>query len=437
MIIIFLKNTIIIKFSAFILVLCAQLCYHHPIPHYFRVEFIARPASPRHSGISGNSARVQNSSFNTAYIMNVKLKAPVQRKDVIYYFKQDMDGFVKWEIHDVEGDKFFYKQPQIGNKDMLLWFNEFDHCFTCFIDVYVSKCALPSNGTHIIDSRIRSGPAFIYNEHNGNVIAHVMNGICFGHGYLNFGHFIIDCLLPLMAMPEDYIKNSKIICSANKVFAADFYAVLGVLDNVIFVNPTQWVHCDSLISATDPMPHMMHFGPVCQRFSDIFRKKLNLTSIEPNRFAVVQRTNSRIISNIDDCIQALKAEIPDVNWECINDTGMDLQQYAKLHASLKIFGNVCGSNTHKSLFMKENSVVIFINTDGWDYSVYIPPASIGLKIVWFMHKGFKHGAKSFAVDVKRFVDAFKVGYTYVNTSKWPQPDPKVAFIDILENTNTK
>lgn len=372
-----------------------------------------------------------SSPNHTLGFMHIHEKFDNPRKNFAFFFKEDIEDMVLPGHKDVVGNNYTFGFPRIGTKRFLQWTNEIDCIFTIFRDVYVGFSGIVSDGHALVKSKNTTGPEFIYYAWKGHVVKHVMTGISIHHNYNIFGHFIADCLYPLMALPIEFLKSSTIIHADESSFVKEFFALLDIADNVIYINHEDWVHCDSLISATHPMPHVVHFGTLPFKLNQFMRKKLNLESIEPTKYGFIKRTAStRVILNLDECMMTLKAKVPNVDWQVFNENINDLVDSAKLHASMKMYGNVCGSNTHKVIFMSPKAIVVFVNTALWDYSVYLPPASIGMKIVWFMTKDWYHYSNH-TVDPLRFAKAFEAAAYYAENERWPDTFMYNAFIDVL------
>lgn len=373
---------------------------------------------------------VKISPINTIEYMHINIKSEKPNINAMFYFKHSIHELRfpgRAVVVGEDGYKFAY--PLINTTDFLRWVNEVDCILTNFRDVYVGMHGVVSNGTHLIISGNSTGPDYIYQYFPGRVVTSVKFGICIHHGQNLFGHFICDCLYPLMAIPRNILLQSTIIHFKPAEFKRTFFELIGISSNVIYISENQWVHCDSLISATHPMTHVVHFGPLVLKLNQILREKLNLTKIKPTNVGFIQRSALRIVTNIDECMNATKALVPSLNWQLYDERRDSLIESAKVHAKMKIFGTVPGSNCHKVIFMNPEAIVVFVNTNMWDYSVYLPPLCIGMKLVWFMNAQWGHGYSNSRVDPERFAKAFEVAAYLAVNGTWPDPVPYNAYID--------
>lgn len=377
--------------------------------------------------------RIKSCPERTISLIHINQKHNSPRTQVGFFFKYDMEHVKDHGHPAITGNDYVFLHPKIGETKFLQWTNEIDCIFTNFKDVYVSGSGMVSGGKTIIFSGNATGPAQFYLYWAGPVVKHVMTGIALHHNINNFGHFVADALYPLMALPIEFLKASTIIHPKGQKFVNEIFTWLDLDDVVLYVHGGDWVHCDSLISATHPIPHVCHFGPLPYKLSVRLRERMNLTSIEPHLYGIVQRsTNARVVTNVKECIAALKARVPDIDWQIFDEILNDLYASAKLHASLKVYGTVCGSNSFKVIFMSSKSVAVFVNTWIWDYSSYLSATSIGVKLVWFLTKEWEHTIHhNHDVDPERFAKAFEVAAYYAANGKWPDPTQYDAYIDAL------
>lgn len=371
-------------------------------------------------------------------VIEVDIKNKEPYKNVGYYFTEETENLVYWWFHFSVtcGSDYVFGPPLFGSQTFLDRTNRINCKFTMFKNAYVSPLSTVFTNQYFIRPVNTTAPAHVYTMTQGRVVGVEPFVISCAIYYvqLNYYHTMLDGISPILLVPEIYRKKAKILFPRLQDYQREFFVALDLIDQVIELNGDEYIYAYRAIIPTHPRTHFVHFGPGLKNISEYLRNKLNVSHILPTKYKFMNRPagKSRHIPNGDELFEALKKNIPDIPWIMEEDKAKGSIQFAAAtHAETLFMITIPGANALKTIFRPPGTVIVFVNTDSWDYGIYLPATSIGQKIVWFMTKAWKHTGKPVDIDPKRFVEACSVGVQYLKDGHWPQPKGN-AFIDYYE-----
>lgn len=366
------------------------------------------------------------SKQNMAIEYEIEWKFANERKGLTFFYRKNEEGldYAEWWVN------FRDYYPKYGEKRFLDKVNRCPCVVSVYRNCYAANNAEFNNGTHMITPPFFTGPMWIRQNHGapGPVVAQLDWVFACGHGGLQFGHFIVDYLTPMMLVPEEIISKCTLILVPYLDFVVDFCIALGIKrDKMIILKSNQWVFAKNLVVHTAPRPHYGHFGPPMQVLKDKIRKFFNLTNIIPTKYVLQNRVNSRPMLNFKEITDVIKKNYPNINWEIIMDAKLPIADYARIYSQFKLLFNPSGSNMFKAIFMADETVIVDANTDLPDIANWYTHSSWGINLVLYLHP---HGSfKRQYGDVELTIKAVGVALTKLQTGKWPKPVENESFID--------
>lgn len=227
---------------------------------------------------------------------------------------------------------------------------EFDNCYANNNMIINDNCAL----------------LYDWNEKNPTIRMHVEGivrvAICVRKHWDTYGHAIHDLLAMLVLYPEVVLaQKPTIFHNWDAKLLSEHLSALGMGDFPIapdthtyfFVKKMYYIH---------PKEHAHEMvGLGLYRMHQLYREHMNLTSIEPTKYRLINRrpTERRYFTNFPELIQELTRTFPKYVWEemFLQNT---LVENAKLFSECKFLIGSGGSLLYNCMFMRnETGVVIF------------------------------------------------------------------------------
>lgn len=368
-----------------------------------------------------NGPKIHKLSDPNAYkIIEIDLKVDNPISGYGFFFKKDYNSLISYH-RDINSNEIKVKIPRPYNNKMLEILNHLQCKYTQYYSVYVSLAGAVSNGTHYIDTELQTAPGWFYPHESGKVIDHVEKAVAFLHGMEQYGHFVLDNIGPLFSLPDEYLPGAVLLLGQNRPYKQGFLNLLGIKNRCIFGNKNEWVACDQVIVATHPKLHAAHYGPPLIKLCSIIEKKLNLDKISAERYVLMNRLRTRVVSNFDDGVVAVKKKFPNIRWEIEKDGFNDVETNIKIYSSIKFMVTVDGSNLHSALFVKRSSVFVIINSEIYDFPNYLLFYAMKMNFVVYKASGLYHDHGG-PIDPNRLVQAVEVGLYRLDNKKWPEPE---------------
>lgn len=435
------------KCSSFPLILLSSIHLTTPFVIFFFLTIINLSPSVaidigpivKHSSELGTLKTVDSDKRSILDVIEIDIKNEIPYKDVGYYFLNQTD---KMYYHGIAGHSsikcnsdFTFGPPLLGSKTFMNWVNRINCKFTMYKNCYISPTSIIFNNQYEIKPNNCTYQK-IYNFVHGFVVryeSYIIAGAII-YSKVNYYHTLFDGIYPIMMVPELYRRNAKILFIKMKNYQKEFFLALGLYDKVIELNADEYVFASRVIIPTHPRTHFVHFGPGLKTMSELFRKNLNVSHIKPTKYSFINRppNTKRRIKNAHELFDAIKLKIPEIPWVMEEDLVSDsLQLMARKYAEILLFITIPGANSIKTIFRPPGTINVFVNSNAFDYEVYIIPAALGQKFVWFMTSNFDHYGQPCYIDPVRFVEACSIAVKYLKDGQWPSPK-EYAFIDYLE-----
>lgn len=171
-----------------------------------------------------------------------------------------------------------------------------------------------------------------------------------------FGHWLSEIYPEMFLLPKHVLQNGYIICKEAHPFHIEGYELIGFSRDRILSGPNLTVFGQTVY--TFSCQTCMHLNPLAISFAkqEIIRI-LNLPKIEPDKFVLFNRLDSRRLANFDEIAHTVMSKYPHLNWiRKSQNNGTLTEQIRHWHTVKFIFG------THSSalfgcLFMQPNSIV--------------------------------------------------------------------------------
>lgn len=338
---------------------------------------------------------------------DMKLKTPVT--DLMYAIEEGKDT-VRYSI-DVK-----YHGQMLNNQEGLIYHLK---------NIYISGTGAISTDQYEIfipKTGINIGPDYIYIFKPGNVVGRYHRAIFSGDGVIySFGHFINDLLSPLMAMPEYMFLGTVIICRTNP-FVKEYFRYLNITNEVVMINPDEWVFVSEVYYPGKPRPHCHHSGACYMKLGNLLRKSFGLENVVPDRYVLSNRiTKARMLYNMDEALAKVKEKYPQYNWEIHNMTGDSIQDLAKIWGHARILFAVCGSNLMNAFLLPKGSVTIELICERNDYSAIDCALASPTKLIVCFDGTIPHGRKrANMLRISQLLSALDAAFHYLDHNTWPQ-----------------
>lgn len=262
----------------------------------------------------------------------------------------------------------------------------------------------------------------------GTVIGHCHELIVLVYdGMSCFAHVVMDLFGPLLMLPEDVLMNASILCCGLKGLINDYLDLLEIPQwKRITMGSEEYLAVDKIYTITDPQIYLDFFGISVMRVRKFLEKKYNLTNVEAKDYCLSNRNyrKARYIINMDELFEAVKNHYSDIQWRFLNDTLCpNLSTSAKAYSSVKFMYAPLGSNTMKSIFMKENTVFImgYTVTDT-ALSRYFAASHIFMLEYKAMNSSHWEGPGGI-VEIPLALKIIGIGLDVFKNKKWPDIIP--------------
>lgn len=332
-------------------------------------------------------------------------------------------------------DENLYNYPKINESRNINLINHLNCQFAIYKNCYVNGNGEFANLTHHIMPPFATGPEWIRDFGPGGKIAEILPYVCvFGHKMsVNFGHFILDYLTPLMLVPESDKHYFYLVLPKIEKFAKEFLHALGFTPSkIIVIKGNQWVFANRLLVAHHPRPHLIHFGPPVKLLSKKLKNFYNLDKIPATKYVLMNREGSRKIKNFDELVDAVKAKYNDIDWDVCVDKSESIEKVSKIWASIKMICTGPGSNCYKGVFMKEKSIAVLFLFSPYDFATQLFLGSNEINVAMSFNPDYVFVAEPTDIDIDASIKAVDAAVFLSKTGKWPKPNPNEAFIDYQE-----
>ena len=198
--------------------------------------------------------------------------------------------------------------------------------------------------------------------HNYTCYEHV---ISVGHQHSSdFGHWFLEVLPAIAAMPDDIRKRSMIILPRNGPHIVDGLRLLGINQSQLVVGETATVFAKRLYTVEMPMCGDLSRDLVLN-FRKILAAKFGLGKKKPTKFVMYNRENmSRAIGNYKELKAAVREKWPHIEWEEAVVKGT-MREQALYFDQVKFLFCVHGSIEANLIFMQEDTAVVDLQMEQW------------------------------------------------------------------------
>ena len=196
---------------------------------------------------------------------------------------------------------------------------------------------------------------------NGNVVASCENVISMGHTQVfQLAHFLDDILAPILMFPQEVRQKSVVVVFDKAKHFMELLMAIGIPpERIIWVKSGQWVYAENLYVPIKPVPHLSHYGKLIVDLSRKMKNYYNVTNNKPTKLIFINRANglSRRMKNMQELCDETQKLYPLYKFEYHEDSN-SFKEAAMLWSTSKFIFIVAGSNSAKSIFMQENSILV-------------------------------------------------------------------------------
>ena len=310
-------------------------------------------------------------------------------------------------------------QPRIQNQ----FFSFFNSTYFVFRDVYsnthgswaVNRTSIVSLGQENYGFVFCPGWFEIENSTINYIFDDVIQ-IAHAHTRDHYGHFLADCLIPTLLLPEETICNSYVLGASFPSFINDGFQAIGIPQNhIINASYNQWFYTKKLHTFAGKRPSLSFFGYSCLNFNKLIRNKLRLNEISSNKYYLQNRNygNFRHIGNFNELHIMVKKYFPYIRWLILPDLLGSFEHTAKVWATARFVCTITGSNAIKAIFMKTESVVVLAMANTFEKSTLGIISSSRHYVILFpvpgMEQFSKDKNKAWTINITIAIEAIKKG----------------------------
>lgn len=237
-----------------------------------------------------------------------------------------------------------------------------------------------------------------------------------------YGHWIFDCVLPLLFIPQDIIKRAVYCLPVNSSIYRGALEVLGFKpENVLYLNSSQWVFAEHFHTVFTP--EMVHGCMVwCnQEFSKRAKTLYGCLEIKSTEYAFYNRPKgNRHLYNIEDFIFAASVRFPDIRWIQLMTLYPTFKDSVVAYSSVKLLFGPTGSNWANMLFMNPNTAACCGVGDMNDGPVYGAAEESNIWMITFLVPGMRHhGLKKNILNYEVALKAIEKALFVLEHQRWP------------------
>lgn len=322
--------------------------------------------------------------------------------------------------------KFFMVYPQVINFDtyekVINHSSTLSTTYAHLKNMYVDSSMVLSDGKY----RYKLENIYAFNNtywnRTGYLVGFFDHVIAVGDIHSNeYGHFILDSLCPLMCIPRDIWKKSKILIQHRKKYIKDMLHCLGFQDHqMILIVNNQFIFGKNVYTTMYPASYMRHKGTAVANLSKIFRESLKLDEIKQYRYALTYRDKRRYryVSNMKEIYRYAKKSRPTYKWELIDEMIPDFYSAVKTYAEMKFLFTISSSGLSHLLFMKPKTVVVVAQGDFNDFN-FMSFALVGRILYFVFTNNFTHYQKSIHLNMSHVTRAMDIGFYALDYGTFP------------------
>ena len=236
-----------------------------------------------------------------------------------------------------------------------------------------------------------------------------------------FGHWISDVTCPLLYVPQFIWDLNPVFCItyADASLAREYMNILGHPNIEIEVVQNSLLYAEHLFIAQGVpsiKPCGIHSMPILrQKLADYYE----LHDIKPENYGYMNKDRSyRRFTNMKALITTLE-ETKKVKFRALFVNSPDRRSFAKTMASLKLFLVACGSQPMNSLFLKEGTGFLTLNSDLIDGPNLKIATDLHLWHIEVVHPKMGHWGYPGRANVTRVVMCFDILSSAIENQRWP------------------
>ena len=237
-----------------------------------------------------------------------------------------------------------------------------------------------------------------------------------------FGHWITDCICPLLFL-EDWIWNlNPVICLDNvgEELFREYMKIMGH-DNVTLVNRHNgYIYGETMFVVKGYAPEIPCGVKSLPILVERISKYYGLESIKPEYYGYMNKDNSnRRILNFKEIISKLEEE-NHIEIKELYVNRPDRITFARTIASLKLLICPGGSIAYNAIFTKQNTGFITLDSECLEGPVLQIACHLKVWHIEIMHPGVPHFNHPFHGNIGRTLYSFRVLNYAIEHQHWPQ-----------------
>ena len=237
-----------------------------------------------------------------------------------------------------------------------------------------------------------------------------------------FGHFFHDSLPMLLLMPDDIVNKSLILLQYYPDAAFVYTDLLSYPRDKFIYYPNTYIFAKNLymITPIEDRNGLQIVGfPLLRKK---LRKKLEVNSIKPEKYALSNRDGFRHLHNFNEVVEAIKTTFPNISWEVLTIPYDNITQCSKLIASFKIWFSPCGSNINNAVYMQKNTGICLVMANWVDLPNYAVAYMCDLWAIGFNNEFPHHDYWGGKCSISLAIKALEKLLIVIEKGEWPLID---------------
>ncbi|EAX98948.1 hypothetical protein TVAG_321080 [Trichomonas vaginalis G3] len=302
-------------------------------------------------------------------------------------------------------------------------------------NLYVCSSILFANESDVFIKEKKFIPAFTYDYDQERIFLGVYEHVvAVGHWWSSeYGHFFIDCLCPLMCVPQEYWSKSTIVIGKRHSDTYNFLILhdIGFPDErILMLNESQWIFAKNIYTVFDPPTYFRHPATAFRNLSKLLFKNFNLKQLPATRYVMYNRAkeSKRRIGNFENLTKTAKLTFPEIKWEIITDEFASLKEAAISHTGILFLYTITGTNLIRILFMPKGSVVVTTQLNWNEFSFQSLALSLGIKYFTYSTPDYDHYTfDPIMLNLTHTMRAIKIGLYAAQHGQFPAPSKEYPY----------
>ncbi|EAX93358.1 hypothetical protein TVAG_496800 [Trichomonas vaginalis G3] len=298
---------------------------------------------------------------------------------------------------------------------------------------YVNSWSLICDGKYIYIMEDYWAYRYDLKQYQHTLVGTYENVIAIGDRHADeYGHFFIDVLAPLMCIPRDIWKYSKIVVKGNNPYCTELLLSLNfTVSQILYLKEGEWILAKNLHTTLYPPSYFRHPGTAYRNLSIYLKQAFGVYDIKPTRYVLMNRDKNqkRRISNLDGIKTMLSVLYPDILWGDLRDLYPDIRSSAVSYASIKFLFGITGSNLIRTFFMHPKTVVVSCQLDFNDFNMQSIALVNEVMYFTFSTRGYNHYTYlPIYLHVEDALRAIKIGMYAAEHGKFPTNSTEYPYL---------